>query len=90
MRNGPDRLRALNTQKRVEVELDEHEVPVIVTRETGNGKPIESVGETWRIDDEWWRMPIVRRYVEVILEGGGRLVLFEDLMTGEWFAQMPT
>jgi len=89
-RNGPDRLRALNTQKRVEVELDEHGVPVIVTRETGNGKRIESVGETWRIDDEWWRMPIVRRYVEVILEGGGRLVLFEDLMTGEWFAQMPT
>ena len=65
-------------------------MPVIVTRETGNGKRIESVGETWRIDDEWWRMPIVRRYVEVILEGGGRLVLFEDLMTGEWFAQMPT
>ena len=89
-RDGPDRLRALNTQKRVEVELDEHGVPVIVTRETGNGKRIESVGETWRIDDEWWRMPIVRRYVEVILEGGGRLVLFEDLMTGEWFAQMPT
>ena len=90
MRNGPDRLRALNTQKRVEVKLGELGVPVIVTRETGNGKRIESVGETWRIDDEWWRMPIVRRYVEVILEGGGRLVLFEDLMTGEWFAQMPT
>ena len=90
MRNGPDGLRALNTQKRVEVELDEHGVPVVVTREPGNEKRIESVGETWRIDDEWWRMPIVRRYVEVILEGGGRLVLFEDLMTGEWFAQMPT
>ena len=90
MRNGPDRLRALNTQKLVEVKLDEHGVPVVVTRETGNEKGIESVGETWRIDDEWWRMPIVRRYVEVILEGGGRLVMFEDLMTGEWFAQIPT
>jgi len=24
------------------------------------------------------------------LEGGGRVVLFEDLITGEWFVQMPT
>jgi hypothetical protein len=42
------------------------------------------------MDDEWWRQPIVRRYVEVVLEGGGRVVLFEDLITGEWFVQMPT
>ena len=90
MRNGLDRLRALNTQKPVEVELDERGVPVIVTREAGIEKRIESIGETWRIDDEWWRLPIVRRYVEVILEGGGRVVLFEDIITGEWFAQMPT
>jgi hypothetical protein len=87
---GADRLRALNVQQRVEVVLDERGIPSIVKRTAGNEKRIESVGEIWRIDDEWWRMPIVRRYVEVILEGGGRLVLFEDLMTGEWFAQMPT
>jgi len=90
MRNGADRLRALNVQQRVEVELDERGVPIVVTRETGNGKRVESIGETWRIDDEWWRVPIVRRYVEVILEGGGRVVLLEDLVTGEWFEQMPT
>ncbi len=50
----------------------------------------EDFGENWRMDDEWWRQPIVRRYVEVVLEGGGRVVLFEDLITGEWFVQMPT
>jgi hypothetical protein len=90
MRNEADRLRALNVQQRVEVVLNERGEPAIVRRTPGNEKRIESIGETWRIDDEWWRIPIVRRYVEVILEGGGRLVLFEDLMTGEWFAQMPT
>jgi len=84
VRNGYDRLRALNVPRRVEVELDAVGSPVTVDLAT-----VETVQETWRIDDEWWRMPIVRRYVEVILEGGGRVVLFEDLITGEWFAQMP-
>src|SRR5213594_2027336 len=89
MRNGADRLRALNVQQRVEVVLDERGIPSIVKRTAGNEKRIESVGEIWRIDDEWWRMPIVRRYVEVILEGGGRVVLFEDMSTGEWWMQKP-
>jgi len=75
--------------QRVEVELDERGVPAIVKRESENEKRIESIGETWRIDDEWWRQPISRRCVEVIIEGGGRVVLFEDLSTGEWWIQKP-
>ena len=90
MRNRPDRLRALNVPQRVEVELDERGVPAFVKPKTGNGKRIESIGETWRIDDEWWRRPITRRHVEAILERGKRVVLFEDLMTAEWWMQMPT
>ncbi|HYL55986.1 MAG TPA: hypothetical protein VEU73_10485 [Gemmatimonadales bacterium] len=54
-----------------------------------NEKRVESIGENWRMDDEWWRQPIVRRYVEAVLEGGGRVLLFEDLITGEWFVQKP-
>jgi len=88
-RNNVDRLRALNVQQQVKVDLDDRGVPVVVTRETGDRKRVESIGETWRIDDEWWRLPIVRRYVEVILEGGGRVVLFEDMLTGEWWMQKP-
>jgi len=45
--------------------------------------------EVWRIDDEWWRRPIARRYFEALLQGGRRVVLFEDLATGEWFEQTP-
>jgi hypothetical protein len=88
-RSRPDRLRALNVQQRVGVELDDRGVPAVMTRETGDRKRVESIGETWRIDDEWWRVPIVRRYMEVILEGGGRVVLFEDVSTGEWWMQKP-
>jgi len=89
MLNGPDRLRALNVPQRVEVELDADGMPMNVKRETRNGKRVEALGESWRIHDEWWRQPIMRRYVEVVLEGGGRLVLFEDQITGEWWMQKP-
>ena len=50
---------------------------------------VEAILESWRIDDEWWRHMIARAYLEVILEGGKRLVLFQDLITGQWFVQMP-
>ena len=79
-----DRLRALNVPRPVTVELDAEGVPLSVGDAT-----VEVALETWRIDDEWWRLPIVRRYVEVVLEGGGRLVLFEDMTTKVWFAQKP-
>ena len=89
-RNKTDRLRALNVPYRVEVELDANGLPIGM-RDAGCGmrRSVEAVGEVWRIDDEWWRVPIVRRYVEVIFEGGGRAVLFEDLSTGEWWIQKP-
>ena len=48
---------------------------------------IATVGEVWRVDDEWWRVAIARRYVEVLLEGGKHVMLFEDLTTHEWFIQ---
>lgn len=53
------------------------------------GRRVVEILEIWRIDDEWWRRPISRRYVDVVLEGGGHVVLFEDLTTNEWFLQKP-
>lgn len=79
-----DRLRAVNDPKPVTVECDAQHQPAAV-----GGTAVESVLESWRIDDEWWRQPIARCYHAVILDGGKRVVLFEDIVTGEWFAQMP-
>ncbi len=50
---------------------------------------VADILEVWRIDDEWWRAPITRRYVDVVLDGGAHVVLFEDLQTGAWFVQQP-
>ncbi|MGH7672035.1 MAG: hypothetical protein ACREMC_03985 [Gemmatimonadales bacterium] len=74
------------------VELDACGQPLAIRRSGGqetNAAVVEAVGETWRVDDEWWRQRISRHYFEVLLAGGGRMVLFEDLVTGEWFVQTP-
>lgn len=85
-----DRLRAVNVPQPAAVELDADGRPTAIRRSGGqetNAAVIEAVLESWRIEDEWWRHLISRRYFEVILEGGGRVVLFEDLGSGEWFIQ---
>ncbi|SRR6266516_358072 len=89
-RNNADRLRALNVPHRVDVELDASGLPIGM-RDAGceMRRAVEAVGEVWRIDDEWWRQQITRRYYEVVLDGGKRVVLFEDLVTGEWWMQKP-
>jgi hypothetical protein len=51
--------------------------------------PVETTLDSWQLDDEWWRQRISRRYVAVMLEGGKRMLLFEDLITGEWYEQTP-
>lgn len=59
--------------------------------DAGRGRRVrvEEILQIWRVDDEWWRHPIARRYVEVVLQGGGHVVLFEELLTHQWFLQKP-
>jgi hypothetical protein len=85
----PDRLRAVNAPREVAVQVDEFGLPMTAGLPDGPTARIESVNETWRIDDEWWRQMISRQYFEVMMEGGKRMVLFQDLINGKWFAQLP-
>lgn len=48
---------------------------------------VAAIHETWRIDDEWWREEIARRYFVVALEGGRRLTLYHDLAADLWYSQ---
>jgi hypothetical protein len=88
-----DRLRALNVPRPVEVQLDDRR-PVAIRDAAcaGTTHPwvaVEAVLETWQIEDEWWRLPIARHYVEALLAGGARVVLFLDQTSGAWFVQLP-
>jgi hypothetical protein len=71
----------------VRVEVDAAGRPAAIGRGASIAQAVEAVLEVWRVDDEWWRQPISRLYHDVVLESGGHLVLFEDLVTGDWFAQ---
>jgi len=53
----------------------------------GRFQRVRAIHETWRIDDEWWREEIARRYFAVELENGRRLTIYHDLVSGGWFAQ---
>jgi hypothetical protein len=48
---------------------------------------VAAIHDSWRIDDEWWREEIARRYFVVELDDGRRLTLYHDLIADAWYAQ---
>ncbi len=89
-----DRLRALNKPVSIDVALDScgRLSAISYLRNPDNSverTAIDVVIDSWRIDDEWWRNSISRRYLDIVLEGGGHVVVFQDLVTGNWYLQKP-
>ena len=84
-----DRLRAVNEPRTVTVELNESGLLTVRRPDGRTVGEVEAILESWRIDDEWWRESISRSYLELLLDGGKRLVVFQDLMTGLWYMQKP-
>ncbi len=55
-----------------------------------DGEAVESLRESWLVEDRWWtEMPLRRRYWELVSVRGRNVVVFHDLRTGDWFAQGP-
>jgi len=79
-------LRSLNEPAPAAVEADGRGVPKAMLWR-GAYKRVAAIHETWRIDDEWWREEIARRYFTVELEGGRRVTVFHDLIVDAWYAQ---
>ena len=53
-----------------------------------DGRAVESVRESWLVEDRWWTgRPLRRRYWEVVTATGRNIVVFHDLVTGGWFEQ---
>jgi hypothetical protein len=79
-------IRSLNLPKPLVVEADERLLPrAVELRE--RRRRVEAIPDSWRIDDEWWRAPISRRYFQIILEGGIARTIYQDLVSGGWYEQ---
>ena len=83
---GVDSLRRLNQPRPAAVEATTAGEPTAILWK-GVFKRVRAIHDTWRIDDEWWRDEIARRYFAVELEGGRHLTLYHDLIADAWYAQ---
>ncbi len=82
----PEGIIPLNAPRPAAVEAGRFGEPAAVIWR-GSYQRIAAIRDTWRIDDEWWRDEIARRYYVVELESGRRLTLYRDLMSDAWFVQ---
>lgn len=76
----------LNRPKPADVESSGEGMPRAVLRR-GQRLRVETVLDVWRIDDEWWRDEISRRYFQVALENGSVRTIYQDLVSGTWYEQ---
>ncbi|MGI8551639.1 MAG: hypothetical protein ACR2PL_12770 [Dehalococcoidia bacterium] len=76
----------MNEPKPIEISSDAEGRPLSVNRR-GQKLRVLGIQNEWRIDDEWWREPLARRYYLLHLAGGRLLSVFQDLNSGAWYEQ---
>lgn len=83
MSAGVAKTRRLGVPRRVAVVVAGDGRPASV-----DGREVESVRESWLLEDRWWtERPLRRRYWEVVTSCGRDEVVFHDLRTGSWWRQ---
>jgi len=70
----------------IRVAASEKGVPGIVILK-GRRRRVAYIRNMWRIDDEWWREEISRRYFDLELGDGSVATVFQDLVSGRWYQQ---
>jgi hypothetical protein len=75
--------RRLSVPRRVTVQADAGGQPLLV-----DGREVDSIRESWLIEDRWWtEKPLRRHYWETVTTCGRNEVVFHDLISGRWWRQ---
>lgn len=82
-----DQLRALNQPRPIAVEAQDDRPRALAAGRARRRARVAQVQDVWRIDDEWWRAPISRRYFRLVLDDGSQRIVYHDLVAGRWFEQ---
>ena len=82
-----DRVRCLNLPRPVQVTVAPQNKLPVALHDRNRRYEVECVQDSWYVDDEWWRDPISRHYVQVILRDGAIRTLFYDRIADRWFEQ---
>lgn len=74
--------RRLGTPRLARVRAREDGRPLAV-----EGRAVETVRESWLVEDRWWTgAPLRRRYWEVVTRCGRDVVVYRDLEDQRWYA----
>jgi len=82
----PDQLRPLNAPVPLAVTVTPTGVPHALTINR-HQHTVERIQDTWIIEDEWWRDPIQRQYLALLLADGTRRTVFHDRVANTWYLQ---
>lgn len=80
-----DQLRPLNQPRPVTIQTEQGRPTVVIEGE--RRYRVTQVQDVWRIDDEWWRTPISRRYYRLVLNDGSLRTVYHDLIADAWYEQ---
>jgi hypothetical protein len=84
---GSGSLRSLNTPRAIRVagrRPDGHPAAIIEGR---SARRVTAVTDEWWVEDEWWRAPISRHYLEVQLADGTIRTIYHDTVADTWHRQ---
>jgi hypothetical protein len=77
---------SLNTPREIRVFASGKGRPAAIMLK-GRQKKVSRIINAWRLDDEWWREEIARRYFQLELADGSVATVFQDLISGRWYQQ---
>jgi len=76
----------LYVPREIRVLINDQGEPLSVHRGQYHRKLVRILN-SWRIDDEWWRKPVSRKYFQVELQDGVVMTIFRDLISDIWYQQ---